>query len=268
MGAADDAFAEAARAAEAAHDVFLEALSCAYLVWVARERGNPAAEQVPLERSQALLSRVTDPWERSEVLLGLSGGNWDPTTLQEIVELKRQTGDVIATSDTLNNVGWAALGSNDFERATATLEEAVEIARELGDTFRLTLAACNLGLAAVLQEHYAEAVEPLTEALILSIRRGDRRCGAEAILGLATAVAGLGEDELSVQLDAIQRALNAEAGIVYEPVMMERLEPVLSLARERIRVERVTALEATVGAPTMERALELLGARENAGGAA
>jgi hypothetical protein len=100
----------------------------------------------------------------------------------------------------------------------------------------------------------------LRETLILCIRRGDLRTGGEAVLGLAAVGAGLGEDELSVQLDAIQRALMAEADIVYEPVMMERLEPPLSLARERLGPERATALERAVGPPTMERALELLDA--------
>jgi hypothetical protein len=74
--------------------------------------------------------------------------------------------------------------------------------------------------------------------------------------------------EASKQLDAIQRALMAEAGIVYEPVMLEQLEPVLSLARGQLGAERVTALEGAVGAPTMERALELLDASRYTGSAA
>jgi predicted ATPase len=268
MAAADESFAEGAQAAQAAGDVFLEAISCAYLVWVAGERGDPAARQAPLEKSRALLSQLTDPWERSEVMLGLSGGTFDPIFLEEVAELKRRIGDVIATSDTLNNVGWGALCRGDFVHATATLEVALEIARELGDTFRTSLAACNLGLAAVLQERHPVGIERLREALVISIRRGDLRCGTEAVLGLAAAAAGLGEDELSVQLDAIQRALMAEAGIVYEPAMLERLEPALSLARGQLGAERVTALEGAVGAPTMERGLELLDASRNTGSAA
>jgi predicted ATPase/class 3 adenylate cyclase len=268
--AADGSLAEAAWAAQAAGDVFREAAACGYLGWVARERGDPTAGRVPLERSRALLTQITDPWERSEVLLPIYAGQVedevgvvrkDAPIVDQILALKRETGDVIAISDGLNNVGWEALLSGDLDRATANLEEAVAIARELDDTFRITLALCNLGLTAVLQERYADAVEKLRETLVLSIRRGDRRCGAEAVLGLAAAAAGLGEDELSVKLDAIHRALMADAGIVYEPQMLERLEPTLSHARTRLAPDRVKTLKAEVGPPTLDLALQLLDPR-------
>jgi len=265
MAAADDSFAEAAHAAQAAGEVFLEAVSCAYLVWVARERGNHAAGEAPLERSRALLALLTDPWERSEVLLPLSCGLLDhemaAAIMEEVVALKRETGDVIAISDSLNNVGWDALVRGDVARATTYLEEALAIARELDDTFRMTLAVGNLATTAVLQERYEEAVERSRETLLLCIRRGDRRGGSEAVLVLAAVAAGLGEDELSVKIDALARALAADAGIVYEPMLLERLEPYLSRARTGLGPERVAALEAEIGTPTVDLALELLDAR-------
>ena len=268
LSAADRSLAEAARVSEALQEVFLEATARAYLGWVARERGDPEAGRAQLEKSQILLEQLDDAWERSEVLLPFAAAevevagpeNKAAAIFGDVLALKREAGDVIATSDSLNNVGWDALLTGDFELAASYLDEAAAIARELGDTFRITLAVCNLGLAAVLQERYDEAVERLRETLLLTIRRGDRRCGAEAVLGLAAAVAGLGADELSVKLDFIRRALMAEAGIVYTPLMLERLEPILSLARERLGPERVTTLEAGVGAPTLELALELLDA--------
>jgi tetratricopeptide (TPR) repeat protein len=125
----------------------------------ARERGGPQAEEA-LERSRALLSQLTDPWERSEVLLPLYGGLLeDDGTAEEVLALKRETGDVIAISDSLNNIGWAALLVGDLDRAAAPLEEALAVARDLADTFRMTLAIGNLGLVAVLQGRYTEAVE-------------------------------------------------------------------------------------------------------------
>jgi predicted ATPase/class 3 adenylate cyclase len=254
-----DTFAEAAESARAAGDVYLEAASWAYLGWVASERGDTAGAAAPRERGRALLARLTDPWERSEVLLPLSGGQFEGGTItKEVLALKRELGDVIAISDSLNNVGWDALTVGDLDRATANLEEAVDLARKLEDTFRITLATCNLGLAAVLQERYDEAAAQLRETMLLCLRRGDRRCGSEAILGLAAAAAGLGEDELSVKLDAIRRALMADAGIVYAAPMLEQLEPHLSRARTRLGPDRVAALEAEVGEPTLELALELL----------
>ena len=123
----------------------------------AREGGNPAAAEAPLERSEELLQELTDPWERSEVLLALSSGlsrrSWQQgTPAEDVVALKREVGDVIAISDSLNTVGWDALIAGDADRAAAYLEEALEIARELRDTFRMTLAIGNLGHVAVMQE--------------------------------------------------------------------------------------------------------------------
>ena len=262
MATADESLGEAAREANAAGDVFLEAMSQAYLGWVAMERGKSGDAVAPRERAQELYVQLTDPWERSEVLLALSGGHdEDKSIVQEVLALKREAGDALAISDSLNNVGWEALVRGDLDTAVPNLEEAVATARDLRDTFRLTLALCNLGLAAVLQERYEEAVGQLREALSLSIRRGDLRCGFETVLGLAAALGGLGEDELSVQLDAISRAVMADAGFVYDPAMLAQLEPYLSLAHTRLGPERVTAVEAEIGEPTLERAVELLSVR-------
>jgi predicted ATPase/class 3 adenylate cyclase len=263
MAAADAALAEAAQAAQSAGEVFLEAHACAYLLWVARERGNPTAGQAPLERSRALLAQLTDPWERSEVLIGLSAGpseDRDGRLQEEVVALKRETGDVIATSDSLNNVGWEALVRGNTARAAAFLEEALEIARELRDTFRMTLAVSNLAHVAVMEQRYAEAVELNRECLLLCISRGDKRGGSEGLLSLAAAVAGLDQDELSVKFNSIHRALAADAGIVDDPMLAERLEPRISLARTRLGPERVAVLEAEITTPTLEFALELLDA--------
>ena len=63
----------------------------------------------------------------------------------EVVVLKRQVGDVIATSDSLNNVGWEALLRGELDLAAVYLEEALEIAREIdGTAFRMTLVIGNL----------------------------------------------------------------------------------------------------------------------------
>src|SRR5262249_16248179 len=153
---------------------------------------------------------LSDPWARSEVLLPLSCAEFDDesTTADAaagVLTLKREVGDLVAISDALNNLGYDALLFGDYDQALGHLEEAVAIARDLDDTFRLTLAIGTLGLLAVVQERYGEGIRLLRECLLLCIRRGDRRGGSEAVLGLAAATAGLGMDELAVRLDAIQR---------------------------------------------------------------
>ena len=229
------------------------------------EQGAGARARPATERSWELLGELSDPWERSEVLLSLNAAPhaFDETRAvgEEVLALKREAGDLIAISDSLNNLGWDDLLRGEFQCAIVSLEEAAVIARELGDTFRLNLAICNLGLAAALPERYAEAVELLRETVLLSIRRGDWRCGLEAVLGLAAAAAGLGKDEPSVKLDTIRSALMADAGIVYEPLMLGQLVPVLSTARERLGPEHAAELESEIRAPTLELAIELLDAQ-------
>jgi predicted ATPase/class 3 adenylate cyclase len=267
LTAAVELFSESSALAEAEGDVLVEAMSLACLGWVFRELGDLDAAKPPLQRSRALLARISDPWERSEVLLPLSAGEHGGGTgsgrsaTEEVLALKREAGDLMATSDSLNNIGWDSLLSGDYDDAVGKLEEACAIARELEDAFRLNLAVCNLGLAAVFQERYGDGMELLRESLLLCLRRGDRRGGAETVLGLAAATGGLGMDELAVQLDSIQDAVFAESGIVYPATLDERLAQPVELARERLGPERVAALEGELRDPTFELALELLDAQ-------
>jgi predicted ATPase len=258
---------EAAALAGVEGDVFVEARAYALLGWILRELGDDASAKPALERSRALLPQVSDTWERSEVLLPLSAGEHGGgvgelrTATEEVLALKREAGDALAISDSLNNVGWDGLLMGDYDDAIAHLEEALATAEELDDAFRINLAICNLGLAAVFQGRHDEALPPLRRALLLCIRRGDRRGGGETVYGLAAATAGLGMDELSVQLDWIQRAIFAEAGIVYPGPLVERLEVPLELARGRLGPERVAAIETELRGPSLDVALELLDAQ-------
>jgi predicted ATPase/class 3 adenylate cyclase len=253
-------FTEAAEAANAAADAMIEAASLACGGWIARERGEPAPD---LARSRELFAQLSDPWERSEVLLALSGAgpDWSGTASAEVVALKREAGDIIATSDALNNLGWDALFNEDYDTAIRLLEEAVAIARELADTFRLTLAVSNLGNAAVLQGRYADALPLLRESLLLCVRRGDLRGGVEPIAALAAATAGLGLDELAVRFEAIERRLSTDSGILLAPFLAERFGRPLGLAHDRLGPERVAALEGETHHPSLEEALELVDAQ-------
>src|SRR5581483_1282554 len=99
MVAAHDSFTDAAQTAHDAGEVYFEAVSLGYLGWIAREGGRPDDALEPAKQSRALLRQLTDPWERSEVLLALSTAETDElaVTADEVLALKRATGDVIAT---------------------------------------------------------------------------------------------------------------------------------------------------------------------------
>jgi tetratricopeptide (TPR) repeat protein len=267
LGAAKRLHEEAVALAQATGDVVVEATSLACVGWIWRELGEPDVGKPALNRSRALLAQLPDPWERSEIMLPLSAGEHGGgsgsarSTLEEVLALRRQVGDVIAVSDTLNNLGWDSMLSGDYDDAIEHLEETLAIALELEDTFRQHLAVCNLGLTAAMQERYDDAVQLLRESLLLSLRRGDRRGGTEALLGLAGATAGLSLDELAVRLDRIERALADNSGIVYPAILVERLGAPLRLAVERLGPERVASLQREAREPSLDLALELLDAQ-------
>jgi len=261
LAVAQEHYRQASEAAAAAGLAAVEAEALAYLAWVAIERGEREAAGASVERSVALLREVSDPWERSEVLMALWATELELSTRsalgKEVLRLTRETGDIIRVSDSLNNLGWDALVAGEPERAIANLEEAAAIARELDDTFRLSLAVGNLGLAAVMQERYLDARELLLKALRLTILRGDRRVGSEAVHGLAAAAAGLGDDEQCVRLNRIQRELSAAAGIARLGPLDEQLYNRVQLARDRLGAEQVAAVEAECRESTLDAALEL-----------
>jgi predicted ATPase len=266
LAAAEELFRRALAKAESAEEVGTEALTLALLAWVGREKGEGLAARPALERSRELLARVSDPWQRSEILLPLASALVDPDPAErramneETAALKRECGDVLGVMDVVNNLGWFALEEGDDDRAVVLLQEALAIASELRDTYRIALASCNLGLGAVVQGRYAESAGALRSALEICIRRADRRVGSEAVLGLAAAAAGLGEDELSVRLRAIARGLMTEAGIVYTPGFLPRLERPVHAAAARLGLERTAELDR--GPATLEHALELLDAAQ------
>ena len=211
---------------------------------------------------------LSDPWERSEVLLPLSvwasrrRGRSLRSATEEVLALKREADDVISISDSLNNLGWDALLSGDIDRAIPSLEEAVAIARELGDTFRLTLAIGNLGHAAVLQERYAEGLGLFRETLapLPPPRRPAGGPGGRARPRGGHRRPGSGRARRSARRDPAGADGGGRArlpGDVARAASTGRSE----LARDRLGPDRVAALEGEIRDPTLELALELLDAQ-------
>ena len=71
------------------------------------------------------------------------------------------------------------------------------------------------------------------------------------------AAAGLGDDELCVRLNRIQRELSAAAGIG-QLGLDEQLYSRVQLARDRLGAEQVAAVEAERRESTLDAALELV----------
>jgi tetratricopeptide (TPR) repeat protein len=166
----------------------------------------------------------------------------------------REVGDEHSVAVILNGAGYAAILRGAYDEARTSLEESLGIGRRLRDAFRITVALKNLGEVAVYQGRYADALPLFDEVVRLCSSRGDRRIGSGAILGLAAAHAALANLELAVKLDAIAKAVLATTGIVEPAVMLDRLEPYLRTARERVDPAIVAAL-AEQGPLTMDTAI-------------
>ena len=255
-------FGDAVELARLSGDDVTRAVVLGYSGWVHEEQGEREAALALMRQGQELAAGLTDAWARAEallcvaVILLLTGDLQEGAALhREVLAIKRRFGDEQSVADILNNLGYMALLDGTYDDARPKLEESLAIARRLGDTYRATLALGNLGLVAVLEGRYKEATALLDEDLRLCLMRGDRRCGAEAILGLAAAHAALGNSELAVRLDAIRQGLHEATGIVYQPGLLELLERPILLAREQLDPEISQALAEETGEPTLEAAL-------------
>ena len=123
------------------------------------------------------------------------------------------------------------------------------------------MAIGNLGLVALSEERWEDAVELLLEELRLSNRRGNRRSGAEALLGLAMAYAGLGDASLALELHGAFRRLCDAMGTDPEAsggLLNARAAPYLDRAHAQLGLETAAALTARGRLLTPEQVLERL----------
>jgi predicted ATPase len=230
---------EAIEQATSAGDDALLAWVLGVYGWALVEQGNDAEARAMMLRCRELASGLADPWAHAEamvyvaLILANTGDLEQADVLyRELLGIKRQLGDDTGVGIILNAAGWCAVLRSAYDEARSFLEESVTIARQLSLSAGITAALGNLGLVAVFQGRYTDALSLFEEDLQLCSAHGNRRLGAEAILGLAAAHAALGNLELAVKLDAISGALYDTTGRVYPPALLDRLEPHLRQARE------------------------------------
>jgi predicted ATPase/class 3 adenylate cyclase len=122
---------------------------------------------------------------------------------EEGLAIKRDLGDKLGISSTLNNLGLIARDEGDFVRAKALYEEALAIDREIGDRARLAGTLENLGAVAMLQGDYTTARPFLEEALAIGREGGDN-------LAVAVTLHSMGNLALLEKDFAAARALHEE----------------------------------------------------------
>jgi predicted ATPase/class 3 adenylate cyclase len=157
----------------------------------------------------------------------------------EAYRSSRAAGDLFGTGITALNLGGAALERGDFETARARLNEALEIGRLTEEPRGIGGALDGYGWLELFEGNPARAVAYFEEAATSARSIGHRRAGADAIWGLAQAVAAAGDADRAARLAGAASAYGAPAG--FDP-------------SESIQCGHVDAARATLGERMWQKA--------------
>ncbi|HEY5058401.1 MAG TPA: protein kinase [Gaiellaceae bacterium] len=239
FGDAERWFQRSLELARTAAEPGAEAAALAQLAWVAMTRtsdGEGEARSLA-ERAVALGREVDDKRTTSgalNTLAELAMQRGDPGGALEMFEeslaLRRGLGDRRLVANSLVTLGRARVADEETVEATRLLDEALALARELRDTWGESVALGALGKVRLLEGAPDEAAELFRAALRLAVARGDRRAAADAMLGIAAAVAAESGDIAAHLYGASQGLLEATKSVPSpaERVIERRLVPTLT----------------------------------------
>jgi DNA-binding CsgD family transcriptional regulator len=180
--------------------------------------------------------------------------------LQESLVLAREAGDTKRALQALCNLGYAALMQGDYERVTRLSQETLTTARssEVGGTEVIPETLINLGLASLQQGHHKQADASFKEALVVSQEAGIKPSIINALEGMASLAAAVGEATRAAYLWGGAEAAREVTGIALPSGERTLHEPYLTLARSGLG-------EATWGVALAEgRTMSLEGGAEYA----
>jgi predicted ATPase len=239
FGDAERWFQRSLELARTAGDSGAEAAALAQLAWVAMTRtsdGEGEARSLA-EQAVALGREVDDKRTTSGALntlaeLAIQRGDPDGALelFEESLALRRGLGDRRLVANSLVTLGRARVADEQAEEATRLLDEALALARELRDTWGESVALGALGKVRLLEDAPDQAAELFRAALRIAVARGDRRAAADALLGIAAAVAADSGDTAAHLYGASQGLLEATKSVPSpaERVIERRLVPTLT----------------------------------------
>ena len=146
---------------------------------------------------------------------------------EESLVLHRALGDDSNTVRCLGNLGMVTMLLGDLDRASVLQEEALDLAHLRGLAMHIAKGSFNHGDVHLRRGEFARAVVLYRVSLAGHRELHERRFVAEALRGLATVAAALGEGEDAARLAGADAAVRGEIGAPFTP------EP------ERIAFERV-----------------------------
>jgi len=155
---------------------------------------------------------------------------------EESLALVRKAGDAYHVGLMLSNLGYAALLQGDHARASARCEEALTQANKLGAAGAEIIpeTMINLGLAALQQGHQERAAASFEEALSVSEGTGRKPSVINALEGMSSLAAALGESARAAHLWGAAEATREATGLALAPVDLALHEPYLALARSQL----------------------------------
>ena len=239
FGDAGHWFQKSLELARTAADPAAEAAALAQLAWVAMTRTSDGEGEARTLAEQAVtLGReVDDKRTTSGALntlaeLALQRGERDGALelFEESLALRRGLGDRRLVANSLGTLGRARLAGEQTAEATRLLDEALALSRELRDTWSESVALSGLGKVRLLEGSPADAAELFRAALRLAVARRDRRAAADALLGVAAAVAA-DDGDTAARLYGASQALLESINSVPSPaerVIERRLLPALT----------------------------------------
>jgi DNA-binding CsgD family transcriptional regulator/tetratricopeptide (TPR) repeat protein len=217
---------------------------------LALTRGDNERARMLLEENMAVLQELEDEGNTGTTLkkyhaLNLLGGlaiNQErdyaraATLWKESLAFAREVGDTRRVGQALSNLGYAALLQGDHDRATAFGEESLAVAYELGSAGADLVPEnlVNLGLAALSQGHHERVRAMLKEALAVSQSRGRKATIINALEGMASLTAALGEATRAAHLWGAAQASREVTEIALPPGERTLHEPYLAAASSQL----------------------------------
>ena len=205
----------------------------------ARRRINDALASAPSDspgRAEALFHSG-----RMALLLGETA-EAEPLLL-EALSLARDHGEDSLAINAMSNLGWAAEGLGDLERARARYRQALTAARTAGEDWALGVALNNYAMSFAGTD-VRRARELAGEALLIRRRIGEPRAIAITAANLAELALNAGEIDYAGTLN--EEALAASREIDYKGMIASALgtRAIISLLRDDIQSARAQLREA------------------------
>lgn len=240
MTTSQEMLEEAVELAEEVGDQRTRALAMGRLTWCRSSQGvDDEASRTMGEEAVRLARSLDDPWLLAETLNDLSGVYGEHTysarageLMEESLRLRRAIAFVPGVADSLNNLGWQSLLSQDYGQAIAYLHECLDLARDFRARAQVIMAQDNLALAYLFNDEPERAERLFRENLLLCRHNDDRRIGAEALLGLAGTATQMRSWSRAAWLEGAAMALYAELNLVSTGIDLRIRERYLPAVRE------------------------------------